>query len=159
MTQRLNYQALSPELAKKYLDFSLANKHSTIEESTRLLVEIRASQINGCAFCVDMHSKQAKITGERELRLYHLPIWRESPLFSDRERAALEWTEALTTLGAHGVSDDIYAAVRAQFSEEEITDLSFQVVAINGWNRLGVAFRNVPGSLDGAYGLTRANLS
>jgi AhpD family alkylhydroperoxidase len=159
MSQRLNYQAQSPELTKKYLDFSLANKHSKIEESTRLLVEIRASQINGCAFCVDMHSKQAKITGERELRLYHLPIWRESPLFSDRERAALEWTEALTTLGAHGVPDDIYAAVRSQFNEQEIADLSFQIVAINGWNRLGVAFRNVPGTLDEAYGLTRANLN
>jgi alkylhydroperoxidase family enzyme len=106
-----------------------------------------------------MHVKQARISGERELRLHHVAIWRESPLFSDRERAALEWTEVLTRLPEHGVSDEIYAAARAQFSEQELTDLTFQIMAINGWNRLSIGFRNVPGAMDEAYGLTRANLS
>ncbi len=159
MSPRLNAQTLSPELSRKYLDFSLALRGSTIDEHLQHLVEIRASQINGCAFCLDMHVKQAKISGERELRLYHVAIWRESPLFSERERAALEWTEAVTKLGEHGVTDAVYDAVRAQLSEKEITDLTFCVMAINGWNRLSIAFQNVPGALDEAYGLTRANLN
>ena len=99
---------------------------------------LRASQLNGCAFCVDMHVKEAKIHGDRELRLHHVAVWRESPLFSEQERAALEWTEALTQLTPHGVSDAIYASVREQFSEQELSDLTFLVVAINGWNRLNV---------------------
>lgn len=119
---------------------------------------IRASQINGCGFCLDMHVKQAKIGGERELRLHHIAIWRESTLFSPRERAALEWTEALTVLHPHGVSDAVYQRVRGQLSEEEISDLTFLVVGINGWNRLNVAFRTEPGSSDEEFGLGKAGL-
>ena len=97
--------------------------------------------------------------GERELRLHHLAIWRESTLFAPRERAALAWTEALTRLPEHGVSDDIYERVRTQFSEKELSDLTFEVTAINGWNRANVAFRTVPGSADKAFGLDKANLA
>ena len=107
-----------------------------------------ASQINGCAFCLDMHVKQAKIHGERELRLYHLSAWRESTLFAPRERAALAWTEVLTRLPEQGVPDEIYERVRTQLSEKEISDLTFVIVAINSWNRLNVGFRTVPGSQD-----------
>jgi alkylhydroperoxidase family enzyme len=106
-----------------------------------------------------MHSKEAKIHGERELRLYHLAAWRESTLFSPRERAALAWTEALTKLPEGGVSDEIYDRVRGQLSEKEISDLTFQIMVINSWNRASVAFRAVPGSADKAYGLDKAGLA
>ncbi|MCS3505745.1 carboxymuconolactone decarboxylase family protein [Achromobacter sp. JUb104] len=159
MTQRLDYFQVSAQLSKKYMDFSTAMKNVPVIEEFGDLVDIRASQINGCGFCLDMHVKQAKIRGERELRLHHVAIWRESTLFSARERAALAWTEALTTLPAHGVPDEVYEAVRAQLSESEISDLTFRVVAINGWNRLNVAFRTVPGSADAAFGLDKAGLN
>ena len=113
MTQRINYQKQSPELFKKFVDFSLALRSSAIEASIRHLVDVSASQLNGCAFCVDMHSKEATIDNERPLRLYHVAVWRESPLFSARERAALEWTEVLTRMPAEGVPDDVYERVRA----------------------------------------------
>ncbi|WP_027781718.1 MULTISPECIES: carboxymuconolactone decarboxylase family protein [Burkholderia] len=159
MTQRINYIQQSPELFRKFLELSNQLRSSAIEESIRDLVSLRASQINGCAFCVDMHVKEARIHGERELRLHHLAAWRESTLFSPRERAALAWTEALTTLAAHGVPDDLYDRVRGQFSEKELSDLTFEVMAINGWNRANVAFRTVPGSSDKAFGLDKANLA
>jgi AhpD family alkylhydroperoxidase len=159
MTQRINYMQQSPELFKKFLEFTNLLKNSAIEESLRDLVSIRASQINGCAFCVDMHVKEARIHGERELRIHHLAIWRESTLFSPRERAALAWMEVLTKLPEEGVSDDIYERVRGQFSEKELSDLTFEVMAINGWNRASIAFRAVPGSSDKAYGLDKANLA
>jgi AhpD family alkylhydroperoxidase len=159
MTQRIDYQQQSPELFKKLVAISMATVQGGIEASIGHLVEIRASQINGCAFCVDMHIKQATIHGERPLRIHHLPVWRESPLFSDRERAALTWTEALTQLPPHGVPDDIYALVREQFSEKELTELTYAVTAINAWNRINVAFTSVPGSADKAYGLDKAGLA
>jgi alkylhydroperoxidase family enzyme len=106
-----------------------------------------------------MHVKQAKIHGERELRLHHVAIWRESTLFSARERAALEWTEVLTRLPEHGVPDETYERVRSQLSEKESSDLTYAIVAINGWNRVNVAFQTVPGSSDKAFGLDKANLS
>ncbi len=158
MTQRLNYFQQSPELSKKLMELSALFPKTTIETHIRELVELRTSQLNGCAFCVDMHVKMAKIHGERELRLHHVAIWRESTLFSPRERAALAWTEVLTNIPAHGVSDDIYDSVRTQFSEKELSDLTFLVGAINSWNRLNVAFRMVPGSSDKAFGLDKANL-
>lgn len=148
----------SPEFVNKMMALSNAEKESSIEEKIRHLVHIRASQMNGCGFCLDMHIKEAKIHGERELRLYHIPIWRESTLFSPRERAALEWTEILTKLPAHGVPDDIYDSVREQLSEKELSDLTFSIMAINAWNRISIAFKNVPGSADTAFGLTKAGL-
>lgn len=158
MTQRLNYFQQSPELSKKLIELGTMFQKTTIEQPIRELVEIRASQLNGCGFCVDMHIKMAKIHGERELRLHHLAVWRESTLFSPRERAALAWTEVLTHIPAHGVPDDIYERVRTQYSEKELSDLTFLVGAINTWNRLNVAFRTVPGSSDKAFGLDKANL-
>ncbi|MCM3704652.1 MULTISPECIES: carboxymuconolactone decarboxylase family protein [Bacillaceae] len=158
MTQRINYMQQSPEFFHKMMALSNAEKESSIEEKTLHLVHIRASQLNGCGFCLDMHIKQAKIHGETELRLYHTPIWRESNLFSQRERAALEWTEILTKMPEHGVSDSIYEYVREQFSKKEISDLTFSVMAINAWNRINVAFKTVPGSADTAFGLTKAGL-
>jgi AhpD family alkylhydroperoxidase len=159
MSQRVDYQQQSPELFKKFVEFNLMIKDSTIEESIRDLVAIRASQINGCAFCLDMHIKQATIHGERPLRLHHLASWRESQLFIPRERAALAWTEVLTQLPPQGVPDDIYDRVRTQLSEKEISDLTFAVMAINAWNRVNVGFRTVPGTYDKAFGLEKAKLS
>jgi AhpD family alkylhydroperoxidase len=159
MSQRIDYQAQSPDLLKKYLEFSLLTKKSSIERSIHDLVNIRASQMNGCAFCVDMHVKEATIHGERPLRLHHIALWRESTLFSPRETAALEWTEVLTQLPPHGVPDEIYERVRQQLSEKEIVDLTHVIVAINGWNRISIGFRAVPGSADKAYGLEKAGLS
>lgn len=152
MTQRLNYFQVSEEQSRKYLEFSMSLKKTPIVQEVGQLVDIRASQINGCGFCLDMHVKQARIAGERELRLHHVAIWRESTLFSPRERAALAWTEAVTTLSAQGVPDAVYEEVRAQ------SDLTLLVVGINGWNRLNVALRTVPGSADAAYGLDKAGL-
>lgn len=159
MSQRLDYQQQSPELFKKLIEFSMLVEKSSIEQPIRDLVSIRASQINGCAFCVDMHIKQATLHGERPLRLHHLAIWRESTLFAPRERAALAWTEALTQIPAHGVPDDIYERVRTQLSEKELSDLSFVVMNINAWNRVNIGFQTVPGSLDKAFGLDKANLA
>lgn len=158
MTQRINYFQQSPELAKKLSELSMQEKHGAIEESIRDLVHIRASQLNGCAFCLDMHVKEAKIHGERELRLYHIATWRESTLFTPRERAALAWTEILTKLPDQGVPDDIYDRVGTQFSPKEISDLTFSVMTINAWNRINVAFRTVPGAADKLYGLDKAKL-
>ncbi|MBF6022590.1 carboxymuconolactone decarboxylase family protein [Lysobacter niastensis] len=159
MSQRLDYQQQSPELIKKFVEFSLLTKKLSIEKSIIHLVDMRASQLNGCAFCVDMHVKEAVIHGERPLRLHHVAVWRESPLFSPRERACLAWTEVLTQLPPHGVPDDVYEEVRSQLSEKEIVDLTGVIVAINGWNRISVGFRSVPGSADKFYGLDKAGLS
>ena len=159
MSQRINYMQQSPELFKKFVEFNNLVKDATIETSILDLVTVRASQINGCGFCLDMHVKEARIHGERELRLHHLAVWRESTLFAPRERAALAWTEALTQLSPHGVPDEIYERVRSQFSEKEISDLTFEVMAINAWNRINVGFRTVPGAHDKALGLDRAQLA
>ena len=159
MSQRLNYYEQSPELAKKLFEFGQTVKNSSLGNTLLDLVNIRASQLNGCAFCLDMHCKEAKIHGEQELRIYHVPIWRESTLFSDAERAALEWTEAVTKLSEHGVGDEVFDRVRAQFSERQISELTFAIGLINIWNRLNISFRTVPGSADEMLGLTKAGLS
>ena len=159
MSQRIDYQQQSPELFKKFSDFSTALRHGSIEQSIHDLVNIRASQINGCTFCLDMHVKEATLHGERTLRLYHLAAWRESTLFSPRERAALAWTEVLTLLPRDGVPDEIYERVRSQLSEQELTDLTYLIMTINAWNRINVAFRPQPGSFDKFLGLDRAGLT
>lgn len=157
---RLNHAALSSELFKKLADVNLTlARRGHVDAALLHLVDVRASQLNGCSFCLDMHSKQARLHGERELRLYHLAAWRESPLFNARERAALAWTEALTRLAPEGISDALYAEVREQFDEAALSDLTYQVMLINAWNRAGVAFRTLPGSLDKAYGLDKAGLA
>ncbi|MCP9231652.1 carboxymuconolactone decarboxylase family protein [Mesorhizobium sp. M0904] len=157
--QRASYAEQSPELLKKFIEFLGATREGSIEEPIRDLVAVRAAQLNGCTFCLDMHVKQAKIHGERELRLYHLAAWRDSTLFVPRERAALAWTEVLTKLPEQGVPDEIYDRVRSQLSEKEISDLTFVVMAVNSWNRLNIGFKPVPGSGDAKFGLSKAALS
>ena len=159
MSQRLDYRQESPELFRKFAEFSAKVAHGAIEETILNLVFLRASQLNGCSFCLDMHSKQATLRGERALRMYTLAGWRDSTLFSPRERAALAWTEVLTQIPPQGVPDDVYERVRAELSEKEIVDLTYAIMAINAWNRVNVAFRSVPGSLDREWGLDKANLA
>jgi AhpD family alkylhydroperoxidase len=132
------YQAISA--LQKYVDAS------GVEKSLLELVRLRASQINGCAYCIDMHTKDARAAGETEQRLYLLSAWRESPFYSERERAALEWTEAVTLVSESHVPDDIYDHAAAQFQPEELVNLTLAIAAINTWNRMSVAFRAVPGS-------------
>jgi AhpD family alkylhydroperoxidase len=157
--QRLDYAAAQPQIVGELTKVTNSLHRGGLDRKLKILVDLRASQINGCAFCIDMHSKQAKLAGERELRLYALPAWRESPLFSDRERAALAWTEAVTRLGEQGVCDEDWNAVRAQFNDAEIAELTLAIALINAWNRLGVSFRTTPGSLDKPFGLDKAGLS
>ncbi len=159
MHQRLNAMQQAPELFRKLAEFSLLVQKTGLDATLLHLVDIRASQLNGCTFCLDMHIKQAKIHGEGELRLHHVAGWRESPLFDARERAALAWTETLTLLSPQGVSDPAYADARAQFSEKELVELTHAVMAINAWNRLNVAFRTLPGAADKAYGLDKAQFA
>ena len=157
---RLNFIEQSPDLVKKLQEFGIAIAASGhIEPRLGELVDIRASQMNGCAACLDMHVKKARLDGERELRLYHVAIWRESPLFTPKERAALAWTEALTHIAPTGVSDDLYAELREQFSERELATLTFRVIGINAANRANVAFRTPPGKYDKAFGLDKAGLA
>jgi AhpD family alkylhydroperoxidase len=119
---------------------------SGLEPSLLELAKLRASYLNGCAYCVDMHTKDARARGESEQRLYAVPVWRETPFFTPRERAALAWTEAVTEVGRTGVPDSVYAEARAELSETELVNLTMAIVAINGWNRLCVGFRVEPGT-------------
>jgi AhpD family alkylhydroperoxidase len=121
-------------------------RKSGLETSLLELVRMRASQINGCAFCLDMHSKDARAEGETEQRLYCLPAWRETPFYSDRERAALAWTESVTLVSEEHVPDEVFEEARKFFSEEELAQLTLAIVAINGWNRFSIGFRAVPGA-------------
>ena len=143
---RLDYRRLNPAVFKAYLAFDRAAHDSGLEPSLLELVKLRASHLNGCAYCVDMHSKDARAQGEQEQRLYALPVWREAPFFSERERAALAWTEAVTTVAGRGISDELFAATAKHFSEAELVALTAAVVAINGWNRFAVAFAAVAGT-------------
>ena len=117
-----------------------------VERPLYELVKIRASQINGCAYCIDMHTKDARLAGETEQRIYALNAWRETPFFNDRDRAALEWTEAVTRLADTHVPDDVHERVSRQFNEDELVTLTFAVVVINSWNRLAVSFRAPAGT-------------
>lgn len=146
MSQRINYPKASPYGFKAMLALQEQVNACGLEHALLELVKMRASQINGCAYCIDMHSKDARAAGETEHRLYLLNAWREAPFYSDRERAALAWTEALTTIAdTHEVSDALYAEARSQFTEKELVDLSLAIIAINGWNRLAIPFRSEPG--------------
>ena len=129
------------ELGRAMLGLSAASEASGLDPSLRELVKIRASQMNGCAYCLDMHTKDARLAGETEQRIYALNAWRETPFFSDRERAALEWTEAVTRVGETHVPDEVFETARQHFTEAELVALTFAVVVINGWNRLAVSFR------------------
>jgi AhpD family alkylhydroperoxidase len=146
MQPRLQAQKASPGAYHAMLGLELfVRKSSKLEPSLIELVKMRTSQINGCAFCLDMHSKDARAAGETEQRLYALNAWSETPFFTDRERAALAWTEAVTLVADGHVPDAVYEEAMQQFSEEELVNLTMAVVTINGWNRLSIAFRAVPG--------------
>ncbi len=146
MQARIDLMHVNPGVVQVMLGLERQVRQAGLDHKLLDLVRMRASQINGCAYCLDMHSKDARAKGETEQRLYGLDAWRETPYFSDRERAALEWTEALTLVAETRVPDDVYERVREQFSEDELVHLSLAIVAINGWNRLNVAARTVPGT-------------
>lgn len=145
MKQRMDYGKASPGAMRAMRGMQSYIDECSLEPLLLELVKTRASQLNGCAYCVDMHTLDARAMGETEQRLYALPVWRESPFYTERERAALEWTEALTLLSESHVPDEVYEAVREHFDDKELADLTLAVVLINGWNRFGVAFRSVPG--------------
>ena len=144
MTQRIDYQQQSPELFKKFVEFNMTLKKGAIEETIVDLVSVRASQINGCAFCVDMHTADARKGGETDRRLATVVVWRETPFFTARERAALEWTEAVTLVSENHVPDAVWEAVKPHFSEAELVDLTLLISAINAWNRFAISFRKTP---------------
>lgn len=148
MKQRLNYSEKAPDALKGMLELEKYVQGSGLERSLYELVKTRASQINGCAYCIDMHTKDARKAGETEQRLYALSAWRETPFYSDRERVALAWTEALTLISENEVPDSLYNATREHFNEQEIITLTMAIVAINGWNRLAIGFRTVPGTYE-----------
>jgi AhpD family alkylhydroperoxidase len=145
MNARIDLMHVNSGVVQAMLGLERQVRQAGFDEKLLDLVRMRASQINGCAYCLDMHSKDARASGETEQRLYGLNAWRETPYYSARERAALEWTEALTLLSGTGIPDEMYERVREQFSEDELVHLSLAIVAINGWNRLNIAARTVPG--------------
>ncbi len=152
MKPRIDLIRVSPRGLQAMLGLQNYVNQSGLEPSLLELMKMRASQINGCAYCLDMHTKDARAAGETEQRLYLLDAWREAPFYSERERAALTWTEALTILHEEHVPDDAFATVREHFSEQEIVNLSLAIVAINGWNRLMIGFRaEVGGYQPGAH--------
>jgi len=142
----MDFRQASPQGAKTMAELHAFIHKCGLEPSLLELVKLRASQINGCAHCIDMHAKELRAAGESEQRLDLLSAWRESPFYSERERAALAWTEALTLVTDGHVPDEVYEEARGQFNEEELANLSLAIVAINGANRLNIAFRTVPGS-------------
>jgi AhpD family alkylhydroperoxidase len=146
MTQRLDYKNASPKGFAAMLALELHARASGLEHGLLELVKTRVSQLNGCAFCLDMHTKDARAAGEDEQRLYLLPAWREAPCYTERERAALAWAEAVTLLKDQQVPDEVYEQARRQFDEKALVDLTLAIVAINGWNRLSVSFRTEAGS-------------
>lgn len=146
MTPRTDFTKVSPEGYKAMSGLESYVRRSGLEPPLLELVKLRASQINGCAYCLDMHTQDARAHGETEQRLYTLSAWRETPFFSDRERAALEWTEVVTRVEHTHVPDDAHERARRIFSEKELVDLTLAIVTINGWNRLAIAFRSVPGT-------------
>ncbi|MCO5089784.1 carboxymuconolactone decarboxylase family protein [Bosea sp. (in: a-proteobacteria)] len=146
MTGRIDPHKSAPEAMRALLGLQAHVNACELEHSLLELVKYRASQLNGCAWCMDMHTKDARANGETEQRLYLLAAWRECPFYTEREQAALAWTEAVTRLAETGVSDEVFAAARAQFSEPELVELTMAIIAINGWNRINVAFRTVPGT-------------
>ena len=146
MKSRLDYGQVAPKAIKGLLEIENYIHHSNLEKSLFELVKTRASQINGCGYCLDMHTKDARKEGETEQRLYALSAWRETPFFTERERIALEWTEALTLIAGNPISDELYERVSKEFNEKDLIALTMTIIAINGWNRLAIPFRTVAGS-------------
>ncbi len=146
MAERLSYAKAFPEGIHALLNVEKAIRSSGLEASLLELVKTRASQLNGCAYCLDMHTKDARAAGETEQRLYALSAWRETPFFTPRERAALAWTEALTNIQQGHASDEVYEHARSEFSESELVRLTLAITQINAWNRIAIAFRVEPGT-------------
>lgn len=146
MDQRIDYGTVAPDGVRALSGLEAYVRKSGLESDLLELIRTRASQLNQCAYCIDMHTKDARAGGETEQRLYALPAWREAPFYTDRERAALAWTEAMTLVSRGPVPDAVYREARQHFSEKDLVDLTLALVAINGWNRLSVAFRTVPGT-------------
>lgn len=146
MKPRIEYQKVAPDALSAMLGLEKYVRQSGLDASLLELVKLRASQINGCAYCVDMHTKDARARGESEQRLYAVVVWRETPFFTDRERAGLAWTEAVTQVNWQHVPDDVFDLARKHFNEKELIDLTMAIIAINGWNRLAISFRTVPGT-------------
>ncbi|HEY7878735.1 MAG TPA: carboxymuconolactone decarboxylase family protein [Gemmatimonadaceae bacterium] len=146
MTQRIDYGRSAPAAVQAMAALQRYTNESGLEPLLLELIKMRASQLNGCAYCLDMHSKDARAEGETEQRIYVLSAWREAPFYTPRERAALAWTEAVTRIGDAGVSDELFAEARAHFSEKELVDLTMALIAINGWNRLSIGFRTPVGT-------------
>ena len=146
MEPRIDYTAVSPRAVTALMGLERHVRASGIESALLELVKLRASQVNGCAYCIDMHAKDARAAGESEQRLYALTAWRETPFYTLRERAALAWADALTRIADGGVPEGLFDHARDHFTEAELVDLTLAVVAINGWNRLAISFRTPPGS-------------
>jgi AhpD family alkylhydroperoxidase len=151
MNQRINYTKVNPNAFEVMLGLEKYLRGSGLDEKLRALVYLRASQINGCAYCLDMHWKDLRALGESEDRLYLLDAWRESPGYTERERAALEWTEAVTLVASSHVPDEVFRIVREQFTEAELVDLTLAISTINAWNRLSISFRATPGAYKSPY--------
>ena len=145
-SQLVDYARLAPDALRAQLGLESYTHTTGLEKSLMNLVKLRSSFINGCAYCIDMHTKEARLAGETEQRLYAIPVWRETPFFTPRERVALAWAEAVTEIAKGGVSDELREMARAQFTEKELVDLTMVVIAINGWNRLSITFRTPVGS-------------
>ena len=143
---RLDYQSIAPEGYQALSGLETYVRHCGLERTLIELVKLRASQINGCAYCIDMHTKDARAQGETEQRLYALVAWRETPFYTERERAALAWTEAVTKVSDGHVPDEVYEHARRHFTEKELVDLTLAIITINGWNRLAISCRTVPGT-------------
>lgn len=156
MSRRIDYEKVAPGAVQAMLALEGYARNSGLEPSLLELVRLRASQMNGCAFCVDMHTKDARARGESEQRLYAVAVWEDTPFFTERERAALAWTEAVTHVSYTHVPDKIYELVRKQFSEKELVDLTMAVIAINSWNRLSVSFRKEAGTYQPAASVSSA---
>lgn len=154
MEARLDFMKMAPRGIKALAGLEMYVAGCGLERSLLELVKMRASQINGCAYCLDMHSKDARAAGETEQRLYLLSAWREAPCYSDRERGALAWTEALTLITEGHAPDDVYEQVRKHFSDEELVNLTLAIVAINAWNRLSIGFRAVAGTYQAKSSVT-----
>ena len=154
MQSRMEYAKIAPDGLREIWGLENYIHQCGLERPLLELVKLRASQINGCAYCIDMHTKDARALGETEQRLYSLSAWRETPFYTDRERAALAWAEAVTTVADSHVPDEVYDAASRQFDDKELVDLTLAIVAINGWNRLAISFRKVPGTYHHTHHIT-----
>lgn len=156
MRPRIDYRKLPPGARNAMFGLEDYLRTCGLPENLMHLVKLRVSQINGCAYCIDMHSKDLRAAGESEQRLYLLNAWREAPFYSDRERAALAWAEAVTLVTEGHVPDEVYEQARSQFTDEELVNLTLGVVTINGWNRFSIAFRSVAGTYQPRQSLAEA---